>query len=199
MAINLGGDAAGPPLFARFPGKPGRILLLVTVGIALAARPGPGYSQEVEYDEYQVKAAFIHNFPKFIAWPEAKPVGAAAPNALCILGDDPFGANLEGIPEADVPGNELVVSQIRSLTDIRGCRILYISSSEKGRLKQIIEACAGFPVLIVADTEGWARSGVMINFYIEEEMVRFEINHEALLRAGLKASAKLLKIARIVR
>jgi hypothetical protein len=175
------------------------ILLLTLPALLLAALPLLASSQEKKYDEYQVKAAFIYNFPKFIAWPEATPAGGALPKALCIIGDDPFGANLEGIPEADVPGNELTVTHVRSLTDIRGCRILYVSSSEKGRLKQIIEACAGFPVLIVADTEGWARFGVMINFYLEEEMVRFEINNEALRRAGLNASAKLLKISRIVR
>lgn len=192
-----------PPLdlqrLSRTRGNTPAFRVLILAGILLAAGSGLGHSQEAQYNEYQVKAAFISNFAKFIDWPQAPPAEGAIPQAFCIIGADPFGPNVESLRGKSLPGTELTLTRIASLTEARGCRLLYISASEQGRLGTILQALAGSPVLTIADIEGGARQGVMINFYLEQEMVRFEINAEALRRAGLTARAKLLKLARIVR
>jgi hypothetical protein len=53
-------------------------------------------------------------------------------------------------------------------------------------------------MLTVGDTDGFARQGVMINFYLEQEKVRFEINPRAAAEVGIRPSAKLLQLGRIV-
>jgi len=172
---------------------------LILAAVLLGTFPRAGYSQEVKYNEYQVKAAFIYNVSSFIEWPEMSPAGGAIPKELCVLGTDPMGPNLESFRGKALRGTELTVTRIGSLKTVRDCRILYVAISEKDHLDDVIEALAGSPVLTISDIEDGARQGVMINFYLEEEMVRFEINIEAMRRAGLNASAKLLKLARIVR
>jgi len=189
--------SASPPFRPRR--ALGALRFLILVGLFLAAFPPAARPQEAEYSEFQVKAAFILNFHKFIGWPEASHVSATTSETLCVLGDDPLGPILAEVRRKDFPGTKLTILRIDSLEGVRDCRILYVAPSEKGRIRLIVEALAGAPVLTVADVEGGARQGIMIAFFLDEAMVRFEINAEAMRRAGLSASAKLLKIARVLR
>lgn len=199
MDIHDGSDAAGRPLPSRSRRQPRAFRILIGACLLLAVFPRAGSPQEARPNEYQVKAAFIRNFVKFVEWPNAGPAGGAFPRALCIFGADPFGPSAYVILDGSSRGAEMPATRIGSLKEARDCRILFVSSSEKERLADVIAAVADSPVLTIADSEGGARQGIMINFYLEEEMVRFEINIEALRRAGLKAGASLLKLARIVR
>lgn len=85
-----------------------------------------------------------------------------------------------------------------SKTNLRECSVLFISASDSGNLSQILEGIKGAPVLTVGDTEGYAGRGVVVNFFLEDNKVRFEINVEASRLAGLTISSQLLKLARIV-
>ena len=76
--------------------------------------------------------------------------------------------------------------------------MIFIPGTEKSRLKQIIEHTKGRPVLLIADTEGFAKQGVHINFYQSGENLRFEINQDAALSSGLRIRSRVLKHARIV-
>lgn len=76
--------------------------------------------------------------------------------------------------------------------------MLFISGSEEENLARIVKTINGALVLTIGDSEGFAKKGVMINFYMENKRVRFEINPKAAMHAGLRISSKLLRIARIV-
>ena len=79
------------------------------------------------------------------------------------------------------------------------CHILFISSSEEKRLAKILEILKDSSVLTVGEMKQFAQSGGMVNFTIKENKIRFEINVDAAVRAELKISSKLLKLAEIVR
>lgn len=146
--------------------------------------------------EYQVKAAFIHNIVKFVEWPAA--VRTAGPLRLCILGQDPFGSALDALRGKTIGDKVWEVLPVTPNTQLRECGVLFVAASERNNLGQILEGIQGGAVLTVGDTSGYAEQGVIVNFYIEENKVRFEINREAAARAGLKISSQLLKLARIV-
>lgn len=150
-------------------------------------------AQETGPSEYQLKAAFIYNIAKFIEWPP----GSGTLN-LCLIGIDYFGKDFERIAGKTVAGKVLAVRRLQALEDLRECRIAFISSSESGRLEEILAAAQGLQVLTVGDTSGYAERGVVINFYEEHNKIRFEINKTAADRLGLKISSKLLALARIV-
>jgi hypothetical protein len=62
--------------------------------------------------EYQVKAAFLLNFTKFIDWPP-EPDVTATPSATCILGDDPFGPALDQMVNGEtLQGRRLEVMRV---------------------------------------------------------------------------------------
>lgn len=167
-------------------------LLLLTSAVARAGKaPVPS--------EYQVKAAYIFNFARFVEWP-AGSFEPGTPITLCLLGDDPFGADLEQtIGHKMVGGREFIVRRSSRLQELTGCHILFIGSSEKGRLSQILPSLGVARVLTVSETEEFVERGGMINFSLEESRVRLEINVDAAERAGLQISSKLLKVARVVR
>jgi hypothetical protein len=115
-----------------------------------------------------------------------------------VLGDDPFGPSLTAIEGKTVGDKKITIKRNTSLENMRKCEMIFISASEEERLQQILKAINGSPALTIGDTEGFAEQGVMINFYIDNRTVRFEINPQAAKRAGLLISSYLLKIARIV-
>jgi hypothetical protein len=147
--------------------------------------------------EYKIKAAFLFSFSKFIQWPEAP---LDAPFVIGIVGADPFGEVLEKtVLNKTVNGRPLAVRRYSSVKEIRPCQVLFVSASERGRLGPILQSVEGTGTLTVSEMQSFAALGGMINFFIDDNKVRFEINPEAITRAGLHVNAQLLKLARVVR
>jgi hypothetical protein len=147
--------------------------------------------------EYEVKAAYIYNFAKFVEWP-VRVKDRSDVIHVCIIGDDPFGPSLATIEGKTAGGRSLGTRRLTSLQQAGGCQMLYIADSEERDLERIVEAVKDTPVLTISDTKGFTQRGVMVNFYMENNKVLFEINPNAAMRAGLKISSALLRIARIV-
>lgn len=153
-------------------------------------------AQEV-LPEYQVKAAYLFNFLKFVEWPEEAIPDPLAPIVIGISGDDPFCNALPHIMTGKTAqGRDLVIQKYRSGEDMRGAHILFISSSEKKRLPQILSSLRASSVLTVSDSEGFLEAGGMIQFLSENDRVRFSVNVDATNRAKLKISSKLLSLAK---
>ncbi len=150
--------------------------------------------------EYQVKAAFLYNFAKFVEWPSDAPGDDHNSIVLGIVGEDSFRDLLEHTVQGKtVNGRRLVVRRPKNASDARACQIVFIGASEKKRLRPLLDSLKGAGVLTVGESEGFAQLGGIINFTLEDNRVHFEINVDAADRAGLKISSKLLSLAKIVR
>lgn len=175
-----------------------RVLAYIIFMLSTVLAGEAACAEERKPTEYDVKAAYIYNFAKFVEWPAGKPLDGGATLIVGIIGKDSFGPALAAI-EGKVAGKRNIrVKRDISLKTARNCDILFISHSEKDHLEEILEAVGDSGVLTIGDTKGFARQGVMINFYMEENRVRFEINAKSAGRAGLRISSNLLKIARIL-
>jgi hypothetical protein len=149
--------------------------------------------------EYQVKAAFLFNFAKFVEWPADAFPGVDAPLQICLLGLDPFGREFEEvIGDKSVNGHRIEVIHPSGVPQARGCQIIFVSSSENRQALEILRGLRGATVLTVGDTAGFARMGGIINFVLDDGRVRFEINVKAAERAHLKISARLLTVAKLI-
>jgi YfiR/HmsC-like len=166
-------------------------VLSVCFPLAWAQASAPG--------EYQLKAAFLFNFAKFIDWPAASFSGQEASFSICILGVDPFGRSMDDLLQGKMIANRRVsVERSRQVADVRHCQVVFVSSSEKARVKEILDGLKGTNVLVVGETDGFAEAGGAIQFAIEDNHVRFLINTDAADRAGLKVSSNLLSLAHVV-
>ena len=173
------------------------IILALLVCAHLVTAP-EGHAQDA-LPEYQVKAAYLFNFLKFVEWPGDAFADSLAPIVIGIVGDDPFGSALpEVIVGKTVQGRDLVIRRYHAGEDLRGASILFISASEKKRLPQILAGLHGSSVITVADMDGFLDGGGMIQFLSENDRVRFAINVEATTQAKLKMSSKLLSLAHVV-
>ena len=152
--------------------------------------------------EYLIKAGFIYNFAKLVEWPATAFPQPDSPIVIGILGDDPFGGTLDRIvTDKKINGRGFTVKRLKwgkDLKDIKDCNILFVSSSEKEHLDSVVDAMKWLPVLTIGDAPGFARRGGIINFTLEDNKVRFEVNVEAAKHADLTISSRLLTLARIV-
>jgi hypothetical protein len=166
----------------------------------LMAGGGTPLPAQTASKEYQIKAAFLFNFAQFVEWPVTVLTNADEPFAIGVLGEDPFGDALEQTVQGEtINGHKIVVKRAQRLNDLANCQIIFISKSEKGRLKEIMTGIDSNAVLTVSEIDGFAADGGIINFYLDGNKVHFEINPAIARRAGLKVSSQLLSLGRIVR
>ncbi|MCH8120886.1 MAG: YfiR family protein [Planctomycetes bacterium] len=187
------------------------ILPLTIVPLTAEAKDDSAQSRE-----YKIKAAFLYNFIKFVDWPEEKTSDSNEPIIISIIGKDPFGRVFEPIKNKKVKNRIVVIKRFKSFEAIqklgehgraefdrninylRKCHLLFVCSSEKDKVKEVLALVKDHSVLTVADTRGFLESGGIINFLMEDKKVRFEINVAAAKKSKLKISSKLLRLAKRV-
>lgn len=161
--------------------------------------PDKTSAQSAVSKEYQIKAVFLFNFIQFIVWPENAFPDTNAPFAIGVLGDDPFGAALaETVQGETIRNRKIVIEHSKEIKDLKNCQLIFISKSESRQATEILASLGSAPALTVGDFENFARSGGVINFYLQEKKVRFEINPDAAQNRGIKISSQLLGLGKIV-
>jgi uncharacterized protein DUF4154 len=176
-----------------------RLAVLASVAFALSLLSAPPLLAQAPTPptDLQVKAAYLYKFGAFVTWPNAVPTGSFD---ICILGHDPFGQTLDStIAGESINGAKLSARRIVSPQEATRCRILFISSSEEGRLREILSAVSNLPVLTVSDMPRFVDRGGGIQFVLENGRVRFDVNVTSAQKAGLALSSQLLKVASAVK
>ncbi|MBC8117680.1 MAG: YfiR family protein [Candidatus Saccharimonas sp.] len=172
----------------------------------LAIGGGTGVAQQgVVIDrEYELKAAYLYQFARYVEWPKNAVPGDDTTFVIGVLGQDPFGIHLDRIAAAKtIQGRKIVVRRFASAKDYQPCHILFVASGSTGagdeksaaeRLTAALAATAGSHVLLVSDSANFAHKGAVINFHVDPQQNRItlEINRDSERRAGLKISSQLL-------
>jgi hypothetical protein len=153
-----------------------------------------------QVDEYQVKAAFLYNFAKFVDWPAQAFHGPEDPICICIVGQNPFENSLEAVVRGQkVGGRSFRVRQISDISNKPDCHILFVCAAEQKRFQSMAGNLMGLAVLTVGESPRFATDGGVINLKLEGGKVRFEINMDAAEQAQLHISSKLLSLAEVIR
>ena len=114
--------------------SPTEMKLLLSLTFLLGVIQPQVRAQAPAFDEYQVKAAFLFNFAKFVEWPPDAFTSADEPIGICVLGQNPFGSVLEETVRGKVVANRtFVVRQIPDAQHVSGCHIVFMSASEGKR------------------------------------------------------------------
>ena len=146
--------------------------------------------------EYQVKAAFIYNFTQFAEWPAEAFASAEAEFVIVVAGTDPFeGALDKAMSGKSVGSHPVTVKHVGSANEITTCHLLYIGASQESWMSTLV--AGGKPTLYVGESDSFLESGGTIRFFMAENKLRFEVNLDAVEKARLKISSKLLKLAQI--
>jgi hypothetical protein len=172
---------------------------LVSLTALLAIGPSDGRVHAESPTETKVKAAFVYNFAKFVAWPASAFPSPGAAFTICALGERPLnGALDETLKGKTVDDHALVIKHVDDARTSKGCQILFVPRSELGALKAIVGGESYLGVLTVSEApedEKRAKPGAMITLVLRDGRVRFLIDQKAAENAGLSISSKLMTLA----
>jgi len=182
--------ARGKRIARNWPAAPVAVVCAVILLFA-------GLAAERGATEYEVKAAFLLNFAKFVDWPPDAFASPGSPIAICVLGADPFGNNIDELVHGEaINGRSLIVRRITQAPAPLACQIVFTQQS--GNDTSGILGSLGPGVLTVGEGDGFLRDGGTIAFVVENRRVRFDISLRAAAAASLKLSSRLLMVARTV-
>ncbi len=171
-------------------------LAVVVVVVALAMSASGRTGEIPVAGEYDIKAAFLVNFSKFVEWPEHGTDVRGTPIVIGVVGADPFGPKLDTIAaDRQVDGRPIVVRRFNSLDGSARCHILFVGVDSAAELAAILPRAAARGMLTVGDGPGFTAHGGAIEFFVQDQKVRFAINLEATSAAGLKVSSHLAQLA----
>ena len=175
--------------------RPLQLVLIVLTCLAGlgAATPRDGI------DEYLLKAAFLGKFVKYVTWPVERLAEKGTPFVVAVLGNDPFGVRLDdAFRDKLLEDHPIQVKRCKATSELAGTHLLFVPAEQMGHLDEILAATRGAGVLLVGEASEFAARGGMINFYVADGKLRFEINNESAKLQKLRVSSDLLKLARIV-
>lgn len=148
--------------------------------------------------EYQVKAAYLGKFLKYIDWQGDVAGKSQGELVIGIMGDTPLAEAAAVLAGKQVKFDTVRVRRVANLEEIRGCRLLFVGLSEKRRMGQILAAAGRNHVLTVSDIKRFVHAGGGIGFVSRGKTIRFEINNKSARSAGAHISSDLLRLAESV-
>ena len=170
--------------------------LLATV-LVTAAAVDSAWSHPTQAQENEIKAVLLERFTHFISWPAAADTTQFF--TICVFGESSLTDVLQEVyDEHRILGREVRILDCTNTGVLPACDLLFVAHSNEQDLSLLCDSASNMGALTVADTPGFGRQGVMINFYRDEDRVRFEINESAVRAAGFAMSYHLLKEARIL-
>lgn len=171
-------------------------VLLVLILLLAGLRP---LSTHAAGSEYELKAAFLFYFTKFVEWPATAFADSNSPLILGVIGRDPFGSALDALDGKTVKNRTLKVKRLTSAETLQECHVLFISPSESDRAAEIAKALGSASVLTIGDgLPNLRQQGVMINLLLAENKVKLEINIDTVHRAKISISSQVLQMATVV-
>lgn len=181
----------GAPGAARARHGPARAGVLLLGLLALGAA-----SSQVA-TEWEVRAAFLYNFARYTEWPEEALGAADDPFVIAVLGEDPFGKDLDRtLKDKRLHERPVVVRRAERLAELGRVHVLYVGASERPRLTKLLEELRERPVLCVSDLDDFVRVGGVARFVPVDGRIHFQIDDTTAARRGLRISSHLLKLSR---
>jgi hypothetical protein len=158
--------------------------------------PLPGQRSVRTMEEYEIKSAYLFKICKFTRW--SRPLKPNTPFIISVLGQTSPGSEIKIPRDKRIQNKKIIIKKIKEPADIGGSHVLFIAASEAYRLDNILSYIKDKDILTIGDTKGFAQKGVIINFYVEKERVKFEINRRAAKESPVKLHSQLFAIARVV-
>lgn len=165
-------------------------------GLLLAGLLAPSLGAEPPRHQYEVKAALLHSFTKFVQWPEACLQDAPYPFVIGILGKDPFGTRIDLVLDGKTAqGRPILIRRVDSIEAVGSCHIVFFGAMEPEREQRALKRLGDLPVLTIGESDTFVERGGAIQFIRVQNRVHFRINLQATGDAGLRIDPNLLKVA----
>jgi hypothetical protein len=157
------------------------------------------YGRDLSGPEYQIKAAFIYNFAKFVEWPHTAFENSGDSIVLAVAPhNDPDSDAFLSLNNKTVGGRKIKVRICNDVRDIGECHILFLDSTNPKFIQEVLKTVKDRSILTVGHIKGFIQEGGVINFFIKEGKLRFEVNLDAAERSGIKLGSQILMSAEVI-
>ena len=154
---------------------------------------------EAQYNENVIKAAYIERITRFVEWPVRDSLLSHDQFVIGVYNEDEFYSTLSIVfKDKTIKGLLVKIIPVKNTKEIGACNLCYISEKARSSIKDFISAANSSGVLLISGTIGFCKAGVHINFYLEDEKLKFEINEKSLASGGFKVSYLLMQNTRII-
>jgi hypothetical protein len=164
------------------------IILALLIPPILLAQSGPS--------ENEVKAAFVYNFAKFIAWPTSVFQTTEQPLYIGVLGEKAAADRLMAVVQGKTANNRrIVVIGSTSINDLMKSQIIVFASTSETELKTHLDTLISQHILTVGEGDEFLERGGIIRLYVQDARVRFAVNVSVAEKTELSVSSSLLRLA----
>jgi len=159
-------------------------------------------ANDLPLNEATAKIQFLHYVAQYAVWPKEVLSSHDKQFVLGVLGENPFGDALENYFRGkSVKGRQFVIKYFKDVDEVKGCHMLFISSSEKTNFAAILGKLEDTSILTISDTDGFIQKEGMIFIYMTEKTeitsgLAWDINPQAMRRANLKIDPFFIEKAR---
>jgi hypothetical protein len=150
----------------------------------------------IQAQNEKFKALFMYNFTKYIEWPASQRTGAFI---IGVLGNSSMTVELNTIAGKQRVGSQnIVIKTFNSVNDIEDCNILYLPPSKSSLIGEVVNKITGKPILIISDKNGLAAQGACINYVMDGDKLKYEVNKGSIEKRGLTVSSALLALGIVI-
>ncbi len=159
------------------------LFMILSLGLALG---------QVEKPIYEIHAAMIYNFMKYIQWPENE----GGDFVVGVLGEDNVFNTLKSYYDGKPKGSKKYsIRKIGDVSETTACQVVYIGKNKSREFENVKNATSGKPILTITDSFNLGKKGSCINFKVIDEKLKFEINQASMSGASLKVAGQLSSMA----
>lgn len=153
-----------------------------------------------QYSVDVIKAAYIERITRFVDWPTKDSLSIKNQFIIGVYDDDEIlNTLIEIYKNKTIKGLPVKIIPVKSPEQIGKCNLIYLASSAKSILSEFIYRVNATGILLISGSPGFSKAGVHINFYEEEDKLKFEINELSMTSAGFKVSYLLLQNTRLTK
>jgi hypothetical protein len=150
--------------------------------------------------EYKVKAGYLFNFAKFVEWPASALPQGDSPLVIGVIDNGEALPAVQLVLEGKMVGQRpLRIKAVSAEHPGKDLHILFVTRAAKKSPESLRRALGDASILLVGESEEFAERGGTIGYQREGESIRIHLNLERAVAAGLKVSAKLSSVARVVK
>lgn len=160
------------------------IITIISLSLSLST-----FGQESKY-----KALFIYKFLQNIDWPAEK---VADKYTVAVLGDSEVLSQIRSLTSGrSISGKPIEVLDYPG--SMNGINLLFLSANSTDQFEALNEDAVANSVVLVTESEGFAKRGAAINFTNTGGKLKFEMNPNTISSSGLTVSGSIKSLAILV-
>lgn len=175
-----------------------RMLMGMVLALSLTLGVAPHVSMADSSREYQLKAAYLLNFARFVYWPEQSFESNDSAFTICVYGDNPFDGSLNNLSSKQINNRPIEIRFFAQAKAEPQCQIAFFPETAQSMYVSMKQQLPAY-MLTVSEYDGFCDDGGMIEFIQVDNKIRFEINLTSSTAHGIKYRSQLLEVAERLR